>query len=185
MSELPSRAEVSRTELIVSAELPDPRHDAFVAFVLAHQGKLARLAELLLGDLTDAEAACQDAFEELFSRWDRVDDPLAYARSILFKRRARHLQRRSRWRSMAHLVGYEAAVEGPERIGTDHEALRVALKSLTERQRRVVVLRFYLDMTEADIARELSMPAGTVKSSLNRGVAALRAHMLDFQEVER
>jgi RNA polymerase sigma-70 factor (sigma-E family) len=149
--------------------------DGFAAFVAGHQRGLLQLAYVLTGDRSAAQDLVQTAFMRTYSHWGRIagQDPAAYVRRIVVN--ANH----DRWRRSR---GREQP-EGPEPVPAgdhadalvDRNAIVLALAELTERERAVVVHRFLLDLNEADTARELGVPAGTVKSTTHRAMGKLRA----------
>src|SRR4051812_40672631 len=134
---------------------------------------MVRLAVLLVGSREQAEEIVQDAFAQLFERWDRIDRPGAYLRTCVVNgcRRA-HRRRRQDTRLAASELRPTAAD-----LGADH--LADALAALPPRRRAAVVLRYYDDRSESEIAEALGVRPGTVKSLLHRGLAELR------QAVER
>jgi RNA polymerase sigma-70 factor (sigma-E family) len=133
------------------------------------QVAMVRLAVLLVGSHALAEEIVQDAFAQLFERWDRIDRPAAYLRTCVVNgcRRA-HRRRRQDQR-----VAEGAVPPAPIGLGADH--LADALAALPPRRRAAVVLRYYEDLSEAEIAEALGVRRGTVKSLLHRGLAELRA----------
>ncbi|MBP0455021.1 MULTISPECIES: SigE family RNA polymerase sigma factor [unclassified Kitasatospora] len=154
------------------------RQDAeFSAFVIGNSGQLIRLAELLTGDPHRARDIVQSALERAYLHWHRItaDDPTAYVRRIVVN------QHRDWWR---RLRNRELPTDRtPERPGREDLAerqaqqalLHQALATLTRRERTVVVLRYYGDLSEADTAAELGIAPGTVKSTLHRALSKLRA----------
>jgi RNA polymerase sigma-70 factor (sigma-E family) len=152
------------------------RDDDFVAFVETAGPYLYRTAYLLAGDSHRAEDLVQTAFERTYRVWEQVRDrePRAYARRILVN------QRIDTWRRVRREV-----IPGddhiPERIAQDasgevvlRDALVRALARLAPQQRRVVVLRHLLDLSEADVAAELGRSVGTVKATNARALERLR-----------
>ncbi|WP_354642735.1 SigE family RNA polymerase sigma factor [Kitasatospora camelliae] len=148
----------------------------FTAFVTTKGRQLVRLAELLTGDPHRADDLVQSALERAYPRWHRIakDDPTAYVRRIVVN------QHRDWWRRLRNReVPTDAA---PDRVDpvdqVDRYAQRAlvlgALARLTVRERTVVVLRYYEDLSEARIAAELHIAPGTVKSTLSRALAKLR-----------
>lgn len=146
-----------------------------------HWTSLVRLATLLLRDSGRAEEVVQDAFVALHGRWHRLRDPdraLAYVRQSVVNRSRSAL--RHRGVTQRHLASEgprtQTVAPGPdaEAIGR-RDAVLDALAGLPTRQREVLVLRHYLDLSEAEIARTLDISAGAVKSHASRGSASLRA----------
>jgi RNA polymerase sigma-70 factor (sigma-E family) len=127
---------------------------------------MARLAFLMVGSEEQAEELVHDAFARLYERWDRVDNPGGYLRTCVVNGCKDRLRRRS----VEHR--HPAAASEPAEMEADH--LADVLAALPYRQRAAVVLRFYEDRSEADIADLLGVRPGTVKSLLHRGLATLR-----------
>lgn len=145
---------------------------AFEAFVHAHGAALVRIAGALTGDLSFSEEAAQAALVRVFMRWHRLDDPLAYARQVvvnLCRDQGRGARRRER-------AGLPADTAAPDAIGLhdDRDQLVRAVRALPYRQRTVVVLRFWHDLTEQQTADALGIGVGTVKSQTSRAVQRLR-----------
>jgi RNA polymerase sigma-70 factor (sigma-E family) len=127
-----------------------------------------RLATLLTQDRSSAEDVVQDAFSKILTRWERIEDPKAYLRTLVVNGvRSRH-RRASRERDrLAHL--------GPCGSTAMHaDEISDALASLSERERAVIVLFFYADLREREVAETLFCPVGTVKSLKSRALARLR-----------
>ncbi|WP_329070157.1 SigE family RNA polymerase sigma factor [Amycolatopsis sp. NBC_01480] len=149
--------------------------DEFVEFVQAASARLTQAAYLITGDRHQAEDAAQTAFARTYAAWGRVrrKDAYAYARTVLVN----HII--DGWRRP--LKEY-ATEEVPERPGAQDVAqtvtqrawLTAALGRLTARERAVVVLRHFFDLSEADVASELGVSVGTVKSTNSRALAKLR-----------
>jgi len=151
------------------------RNADFEAFVAGHGRRLIHLAELLVGDRGAAEDLTQDVLARAYLRWDRVerDDPYAYLRRALINART------DRWRRR---IPVPVAEPGAGRVVPDHaqgiadrEELFAALRLLTTRERGVIALRYYEDLTEAETADVLGVAIGTVKSTTARALAKLRA----------
>jgi RNA polymerase sigma-70 factor (sigma-E family) len=140
-----------------------------------------RLASLMLADPADAEEVVQDAFVQAHLAWARLRDPakaLPYLRSAVLngaRSRLRHRKVVERFRPLAAPVG--PSPEGAIEAGEERERIMAALRSLSARQRECLVLRFYLDLSEAEIAATLGITAGSVKTHSHRGLAALAARM--------
>lgn len=146
-----------------------------------HYRDLVRLAGLLLHDAGASEEVVQDAFVALHLRWRRLRDPeraAAWLRSAVLngaRSRLRHLEVRRRHQPLAPTSSgsaEDAALAG----GADGRVL-AALATLPGRQREAVVLRFYLDLSEAEMADAMGVSAGSVKTHLHRGLAALSHHL--------
>jgi RNA polymerase sigma factor (sigma-70 family) len=126
---------------------------------------LIRLAFLLTGARDQAEDIVQSAFEAAQPRWDELDDPRAFLRRVVVNR-AQDLHRR-RYRPRPR-------PEPPVTHIPELDETWAELRRLPDRQRVVVVLRFYEDLPLTDIARLLDRPEGTVRSDLHRALAQLR-----------
>lgn len=153
--------------------------EEFSAFVAQHGADLLRTAWLLCGDTHKAEELTQQALVRTYAAWTRTHDPLPYARRVLANLRV------DTWRRRRREV-LTAPQDLPENdrvhVGTDEHArtedrdqLVRALSLLTARQRRIVVLRHMVGLPEAEVAAELGVSLGTVKSTASRGLATLRA----------
>jgi RNA polymerase sigma-70 factor (sigma-E family) len=144
----------------------------------AHYRPLVRLAALLLDDVTAAEEVVQDAFVELHHSWARVNDESkrpAYLRSIVMNGARSRARRRATGRRF-DVVSAGPADESAEAAALQHEDRRrvlAAVRSLPDRQRECLMLRYYLDLSEAEIAATLGISAGSVKTHTHRGIAAL------------
>ncbi len=133
---------------------------------------LVRLAHLLLGNAADAEDVAQEVLEELYRTWSSVrpDTAMAYARTAVVNR-SRSLQRR---RAVARRFAPSLArPEADASVLPEDGWLWELVQTLPRRQREVVVLRYWCDLSEAEIARVLGVSAGTVKSSASRAQARL------------
>jgi RNA polymerase sigma-70 factor (sigma-E family) len=151
--------------------------EAFDAFVRAHGTTLVRLAGALTGDPGFSEEAVQSALERVFVRWHRLDEPLAYARQVVVNL----CRDRGRGAAARERVGLPAAdMPAPDAIAThdDRDQLVRAVRALPYRQRAVVVLRFWHDLTEQQAAAALGVRTGTVKSQTSRALQRLR-YLLD------
>ncbi|MEA5367617.1 SigE family RNA polymerase sigma factor [Amycolatopsis sp., V23-08] len=149
--------------------------DEFADFVRASSARLTHAAFLLTGDRHQAEDAAQTAFTRTYAAWSRVrhKDAYGYARTVLMN----HVI--DGWRRPIREYATETMPEGPDRVDVDQavtqrEWLTSVLKTLTDRERAVVVLRHFFDLPEADVARELGVSLGTVKSTNSRALAKLR-----------
>ena len=140
--------------------------DQFSAFVRAHSATLFRTAYLMTGDYQRAEDLLQTTLVRVYQRWPRVaamDRPVGYARKVLVSQAASWWRRRSSHESPLQLLDVPAWGGRVEDV-PEHERVWNAVLSLPPRQRAVTVLRYYEDLTEAEIAETLAMAPGTVKS---------------------
>jgi RNA polymerase sigma-70 factor (sigma-E family) len=153
-----------------------PDEDDYQAFVDARYARLVRAAILFGCSAQDAEDAVQEALIRCYGAWGRVstaDDRDAYVYRVLVNGITR--SRRRRWRGE---IPYQ---ELPEPAPTDDPAtavslsqsIRASLGRLGQEQRQVLVLRYFADLTEAQIATVLGIAPGTVKSRASRAIAAL------------
>jgi RNA polymerase sigma-70 factor (sigma-E family) len=147
---------------------------AFEQFVAASWSRLRWSAYLLCGDHHLAEDLTQTALARTYGAWGRVrrDDALAYTRRTLVNANIDRLRRRRHSEvGDADLAALPAVADtGSE----DRDEIVRLLQSLSEQERKVVVLRHYYDLSEAAVAIELGLPTGTVKSTLSRALAKLR-----------
>jgi RNA polymerase sigma-70 factor (sigma-E family) len=145
----------------------------FDEWVGARTPSLVRTAFLLTGDWQRAEDLLQTSLMRCYGRWDRIDDHEAYVRRTLYVTYAGW--RRRRWTGEVPGELPERAGEGDGAAAADSrtDLLRV-LATLPPRQRAVVVLRYYEDLSEAETAALLGVSAGTVKSTAAKALARLR-----------
>ena len=145
--------------------------DTFEEYVAARRSALLRTAYLLTGHHEDAEDLVQVALVKAVPHWARIaGDPEPYVRKIMARESISRWRRR-RWREVHTDPLPDAPSEGP---GADRVAHQAALAQLAPRQRAVVVLRYYEDLTEAETARVLGIAVGTVKSQARDALARLR-----------
>jgi RNA polymerase sigma-70 factor (sigma-E family) len=149
--------------------------EAVTALYQAHALGLIRLAVVMLGDRAAAEDVVQEAFCGLYRRWHGLSDPgkaLSYVRSSVINGCRSVLRRRRRQASLAGDPPGESA-EARALAGEEHRQVLTAIRSLPARQREALVLRFYLDLDEEEIAASMRISRGTVKSTTSRALAAL------------
>ena len=151
--------------------------DAFRDYVLARGTALLRIATMLTGNRADAEDLVQAALASTYLAWDRIND---YASLDAYVRRAMINTHISWWRRRK--LDEFPTDELPDQAVADHardrdlaEVVRRALDRLPRRMRAAVMLRYFEDMTEPEIAALLGVSLGTVKSTVSRAVARLRA----------
>ena len=153
----------------------------FEAFVAARYAALLRTAYLLTGDHHDAEDLLQQSLVKAVGAWKRIEgDPEPYVRTILVRQNVSRWRGR-RWRELTTDAPPETHVvdEGAE----DRLALHRALGVLAPRQRAVIVLRYYEDLTEAQTAEALGIAVGTVKSQTRDALRRLRERMPGLADV--
>ena len=157
---------------------PDARQ-AVSALYEAHAVGLIRLAIVMLGDRPAAEDVVQEAFCGLYRRWGQLDDPgnaQRYVRSAVLngcRSALRRLHRESRSARPDEWLETSESAEALALVNAEHQAVLAALRRLPARQREALVLRFYLDLPEPEIARSMGISPGTVKSTTSRALAAL------------
>lgn len=150
----------------------------------AHRLKLVRMAVLLVDDIGSAEDVVHDAFATLHQRQSQVREPAAAigylrmtvinnARSVLRKRQTarRHL-------SLARLQDAEPA-DSELMLAAAHQEVLAAVRQLPARQREVLTLRYWADLSEAEIAEALGISRGAVKSNASRGMDKLETMLGD------
>lgn len=164
--------------IVNAADAPtdDAAGAADATFALFYERQLApavRLAHLIVGSTTVAQDVVHDVFISVHTRWSSIDNPEAYLRTALINR-CRSSQRRQIVERL-HLrrpTSVTAAI--PEVDET-----WASVQRLPADQRTVLVLRFYADLSLAEIATELGRPVGTVKSTLHRALARLKEQLND------
>jgi RNA polymerase sigma-70 factor (sigma-E family) len=157
--------------------------EEFAEFVRASSARLTHAAFLLTGDRHQAEDAAQTAFTRTYAAWSRVrhKDAYGYARTVLMN----HVI--DGWRRPIREYATEAMPERQDGFDVDKAVtqrawLTAVLKTLTARERAVVVLRHFFDLPEAEVARELGVSLGTVKSTNSRALAKLRLEAADPED---
>jgi RNA polymerase sigma-70 factor (sigma-E family) len=140
---------------------------------------LVRLAVLLLHDVPTAEEVVQEAFIAMHSGWRRLRDPdkaLSYLRQAVVNRSRSVLRHRTVVdRNAPKHVPDEPSAEAGAIALLERSAVISALHTLPDRQREAIVLRYYADLSEADIASTMGISKGAVKSHTARGMAALKS----------
>jgi RNA polymerase sigma-70 factor (sigma-E family) len=141
----------------------------------SHALGLTRLAFIMLGDRPAAEDVVQEAFCGLYRSWDRMaehDRAVGYLR-VSVVNGCRSVARRSRRVLRPLVVRPAESAEAGVLVGEEQRAAVAALRLLPPRQREALVLRYYADLPEAEIAEVMGISRGTVKSTTARGLAAL------------
>ena len=164
--------------------------DAVTVLYAAHYASLVRLAALLVRHSGEAEEIVQDAFVAMHGRWGRLREPekaLGYLRrSVVNAARSAHRhhdvgdRHLLRDRSAGDVHRAAASAEQSALAGEARTEMIRALDALPQRQREVLVLRYYSDLTEHDIATALGISGGTVKSHASRGLHSLRTAFEDI-----
>ena len=158
----------------------DAREAEFNDFVASRSGVLLRTAYLLTGDHHHAEDLLQVALVEAARRWEKLDEPEAYVRRVLYTRNI------SRWRKRhldeVSLLDHDRAATAP----ADPDlrlTLEQALARLTVKQRTILVLRYFEDLTEDQTGRALGISRGTVKSVTRQAFDRLRARAPELADL--
>jgi RNA polymerase sigma-70 factor (sigma-E family) len=154
--------------------------EAVTRLFATHYRQLVRLAALLLADQSLAEEVVQDAYVQLHQRWRALREPdraLGYLRTSVVNGARSAIRRRAVAHRYTAALGPLPDMPSAESLtlgAFEHTALVAALRRLPLRQREVLVLRYYSDLSEADIADAMGISRGAVKSHASRGIAALR-----------
>jgi RNA polymerase sigma-70 factor (sigma-E family) len=149
-----------------------------------HRLNLVRLATLLTDDRSLAEELVHDAFAILQERWSRLADPAAaigYLRTTVINS-VRTVQRRQVMARRHLRVGEPEALPDADfalLIAEEHQQVVVAMRTLPPRQREVLVLRYWSEMSEVEIAHALGVSRGTVKSTASRALDAIEKLLKD------
>ncbi len=150
--------------------------EAVTVLYQAHALGLVRLAHVMLGDKATAEDVVQEAFGGLYRRWDRLtgqDKALPYVRSSVLNG-CRSVLRRKVARDVGIMSEpWVISAETAALAGEERRHVMRSLGRLPDRQREVLVLRFYLGLSDAEIARDMGIRQGTVRSTAHRALAAL------------
>ena len=169
------------TPTLIAREVLLDADSALEELYVAHWRGLVRLAVLLLRDQGAAEEVVQDSFVAMHLRWRSLRDPdkaLAYLRQSVVNRSRSALRHRGvveRYVAAQRPVPSPAeAADAPALVQDRRDAVLDALRALPTRQREVLVLRHYLELSETEIADTLGISRGSVKAHASRGTAALR-----------
>lgn len=171
---------------ISRADAVDDRDAALHELFEGHYRSLLRLAALLVDDRETAEDVVQDAFVKLHRAWGRIQDPdaaPAYLRSVVLNTARSRLRRRlvaARHRNDAP-PGIAGAADEGALLREDQREVLDALATLPRRQRECLVLRYYLDLSESEIAATLGISNGSVKAYASRGLDALATLLEDLR----
>lgn len=175
---------VGREEVGLVAELgvrtQAGRAAAVSQLFLTHHRRLVGLASVFVDDRETAEEVVQDAFLTLYRRWRLLRDPsaaVAYLNQCVVNGGRQRLRRGRSLSAVAQRMEAPAepfpSAEQSAIVHQDSDRMWRAICSLPRRQREVVVLRYYLDQSEAEIAETLGISRGSVKTHATRGLAAL------------
>jgi RNA polymerase sigma-70 factor (sigma-E family) len=150
------------------------REEAFTAYVAARRRTLLRAAWLLTSDWHLAEDLVQTALAKTYLAWARMDSPDAYVRRVMVTTYVTWWRRR--WHGEAPTENLPETATPPGADVDVRQQIYGVLRELPRRQRAVVVLRYFEDLTEAETAAAMGCSVGTVKSQNARAMARLRAH---------
>lgn len=162
----------------MTAGHPDPQRRSFEEYVTARWAALYRTAYLLTGDPTAAEDLLQTTLIKVLAQWSRVqraDAPDAYVRKMLLNEMLGERRKSGRRAQKAHLVPVPTPSFDPAADTSIRMDLWAQVRVLPPRQRAVLVLRYYEDLSEAEIAGVLGVSTGTVKSQASLALRTLRA----------
>ncbi|MFD9389732.1 SigE family RNA polymerase sigma factor [Streptomyces sp. NPDC060000] len=155
-----------------------PTYPSFASYVSARQPALLRTARSLTANPSDAEDLLQTALTKTYVAWERIEDRRALDGYV---RRALLNTRTSQWRKRKvdefvcdELPEPAAAADDPAERQALHDAMWRAIMKLPVRQRAMVVLRYYEDLSEVQTAEVLGVSVGTVKSAVSRALGKLR-----------
>ena len=170
------RVDDEHVDVLAVGAAGDPTAD-FELFMAEAAPSLARTAWLLCGDARAAEELVQQALMRTYLHWDRAraTDPLAYARRTLANLRIDVWRTRRREVLVAPSELPDGVVASAADRTADRDQLVRALALLPRKTRRIVVLRYLEDLSEREVAADLGISLGTVKSAASRGLAQLRA----------
>jgi RNA polymerase sigma-70 factor (sigma-E family) len=151
---------------------------AFRAFVEANGATLLHAARLLTGDHHRGEDLVQTALTRVYLKWDRIDTPLAYARKALVTAHIDSTRRKWWGEKPTEFLPEVSATESADVGAADErDELRRLLVGLSPKERAVIVLRYYCDLSEQEAAATLGVPVGTVKSTCSRALSRLRVEI--------
>jgi RNA polymerase sigma-70 factor (sigma-E family) len=157
--------------------------ESFRDFVTGSSRRLQHTAELLTGSAHDAQDVVQTVLTRMYLRWRRIeqDDPYGYARRAVINETTDRW-RRGRHREISRDFFEQVSWDDHATAHAERDAVLRALRGLTERERVVVVLRYYEDLSEEQIAGLVGVAAGTVKSTASRALTKLRGELSSSRE---
>jgi len=170
---VPSARTLENAEFTGAAKVDEP---AFRDYVQSRSHALLRTAYLLTGNVADAEDLVQSALTKTYVAWNRIQDRSAldgYVRRAIVNTHISWWRRRRLEEYPTDEIPDHAVSDEPEDSDMQ-ESLRRAIDRLPQRMRAAVLLRYFDDMTEAEVAKVLGISLGTVKSTVSRAVAKLR-----------
>jgi RNA polymerase sigma-70 factor (sigma-E family) len=152
--------------------------DGFREFVENRSSALLKTAVLLCGgDRHAGEDLLQNALARAVGKWQRIDEPEAYVRRILYRQQVGRWRLKWPRREVSVAEPPEAGASGADTVAAAElrVVMREALSRLTARQRTMLVLRYFEDLPESEVARLLGCSVGTVRSTTHRSLARLRS----------
>lgn len=152
---------------MMATMLPESSTDDLASLHRRHYADLVRVAAVLVDHTERAEEIVQDAFAKVLDRWARLDQPGGYLRTAVVNGARSELRKRE----VRRRVGLQRR---PEDRPVERDYLLDALDKLPPKRKTALVLRYYADMSEQQIAEAMGVRPGTVKSMLSRGLAELR-----------
>ena len=160
------------------------RDEEFRDFYFRETARLRYIALLMTGDQSRAEDLAHDALLRAYRAWGRIrsDDPGPYVRSALANLcRTDHRRRALDFRKRNEVIAAAGPQTSSDRTANIDEGLRIAkaLEVLSPIRKATIVLHFYEDLTEAEVARILDRPLNTVKSDVRRGLQQLRESLME------
>lgn len=152
-----------------------PAGDSYPAFIAAHQRRLLRFAYLVTGDRTEAEDVVQDALIKVARRWHRIrpEGALSYLTKALTNEALQHKRRARDIPADLTVMDISAISEDLLRLEED-QAFLARLRQLPTKQRAAVILRYYVDLPDNEIASHLHCSPQTVRSQIHRALDHLR-----------
>jgi RNA polymerase sigma-70 factor (sigma-E family) len=152
---------------------------SFSTFYASTYDSMVRLAYVIIGSPEVAEEVAQESYVGVYRRWSTLEEPERYLRRSIVNGCRDRLRRNGRWQVRQPLLVVDAATEQQLAGVTRGERtdLVEALRRLPVRQRSAIVLKYFGDLSEAEIADALGVRPGTVKSLLHRGLEVLRKEL--------
>lgn len=163
-------------DLVEAAQHGD--HDAFEALAISTGDRLFAIARLILRDVDRAQDAVQEALVQAWRALPQLRDPDrfdAWIRRLVVNACYDAGRRSKRWDAQVAVVPMQAPVADASHVIADRDQLERGFRRLDPKQRAVIVLHYYLDLTVPEVADTLGIPEGTAKSRLHHAMAALRA----------
>ncbi|MGI5165611.1 RNA polymerase sigma factor [Spirillospora sp. CA-253888] len=164
-----------KAETAMMERVRDDASSAVTELYRGHALGMMRLALVMVGDKPTAEDVVQEAFAGLYRRWPTLrdrDKALTYVRSAVLNG-CRHAVRRRRRPFRAHHAPPVWSAEAAALAGEEQREVLAAMHRLPARQREALVLRYFAELSEEEIAEAMGVSRGTVKSTTSRGIAAL------------